>query len=301
MVSQVYYYNTDEFQAIADDYSNAKTRVEKITKHPHNNDQASVFGHAMEAIPTFRRTASVPEKLENGDYLTTAGILAYTAVNAKEDLNDLISAGKQIYSKINPNYNYDPFYDRKNYQHEFSATRNVIGEKTLYDARANGNIFATKIIDAGNTTIDKTKLGQLLKKTFKIRTEDIQKIDTIRNADGYCAKAFKFNSSVLGGKTIARAMKRTTIAGVVVMGLFELPKIAEEIMKGDNFFEHVGNGAKQVVKSAGNVALTTAGIALGGAIGAKHLGATGSLIGMGLGAVTGSKASNILQTAIGQD
>lgn len=299
MVSQVYYYNTDKFQAIADDYSNTKTRVEKITKQPHNNSQASVFERAMEAIPTFRRTASLPDKLENGDYLTTAGILAYTAVNAKEDLNDVISAGKQIYSKINPDYGYDPLYDRKNYQHEFSATRNVIGEKALYDARANGNLFATKVIDSGNTTIDATKFGQWVKKTLKIRTENIQKIDAIRNSDGYCAKAYKFKSPVLGGKTIARAMKRTTVAGVAVVGLFELPKIAKEAMKGDNFFEHSGNGARQVVKSAGNVVLTVAGIALGGAIGAKHLGATGSLIGMGVGAIVGSKISNNFQAAIG--
>ena len=250
MVSQVYYLNTDKFQAIADDYSNIKTRVEKITKQPHNDSQASVFGRAMEAIPTFRRTASVSDKLKNGDYLTTAGILAYTAVNAKEDLNDLISAGKQIYSKINPNYNYDPLYDRKNYQHEFSATRNLIGEKTLYDARANGNPFASKVVDASNTTIDNTKFGQWVKKTFKIKTEDIQKIDAIRNVDGYCARAYKFKSSVIGGEAIARAMKRTTVAGVTVMGLFELPKIAKETMKGDNIFEHVENGAKQVKSTA---------------------------------------------------
>ena len=261
-------------------------------------NEISVFT-ALEVFPTVRRTASVPDKINKGDYLTTAGVLAYTAVNAREDLNDVISAGKQIRSKIDPTYHYDQLYDRKNYQHEFSATRNVIGEKALYDARANGNPFATKIIDAGNTTIDATKFGQWIKKTFKIKTEDIQKIDAIKNSDGYCAKAYKFKSSVLGGKTIARAMKRTTVAGVAVMGILELPKIVKETMKGDNLSEHVKNGTKQIVKSTGNVALTTAGIAIGGAIGAKHLGATGSLIGMGLGAVVGSKISNNFQAAIG--
>ena len=35
---------------------------------------------------------------------------------------------------------------------------------------------------------------------------------------------------------------------------------------------------KQTLKSAGNVALTTAGIAIGGAVGAQHIGATGSLM-----------------------
>ncbi len=112
-------------------------------------------------------------------------------------------------------------------------------------------------------------------------------------------KAYKFKSSVVGGEIVARGMKRTTVAGIAVIGLFELPKIVKEIMKGDNFFEHVGNGAKQVINSAGNVALTTAGIAIGGALGAKYLGATGSIVGMGIGAVAGSKLSNQLQTATG--
>ena len=297
MNNQIYYLNTDKFPAIANDYSEAKTRAEKITKQKGIGTDNSVFT-ALEVIPTVRRTASIPDKIDKGDYLTTAGILAYTAVNAREDLNDVISAGKQIRSKLDPTYHYDQLYDRKNYQHEFSATRNVIGEEALYKARANGNFFAEKIVEIGNTTVDNTKFGQFVKKTFKISEDDVHKIDKIKNIDGSHAYAYKFKSSVLGGKTVARAMKRTTVAGVAVIGLFELPKIAKETMKGDNFFEHVESGAKQVVISAGNVVMTTAGIAICGAIGAKHLGATGSLIGMGVGAIAGTKLSNQLQSAI---
>ena len=253
---------------------------------------------ALEVIPTFRRTASVPDKIDKGDYLTTAGLLGYTLVNIKDDINDTISGGKQIYSKINKNFHYDPLYDRKNYQHEFSTTRNMIGEKALCKASVNGNPFAQKVMEAGNTTVDKTKFGQWVNKVFRISEADRHKVDKIKDCVGLRARAYKFESSILGGKTIARAMKRTTVLGVAVMGALEIPRIAKETMKGNNLFEHAENGAKQTIKSVGNVALTTAGIAICGAIGAKHIGATGSLIGMGLGAIVGSKISNQFQGAI---
>lgn len=298
MISQIYYCNANKFTGIANDYSDTKTRVEKITKQPSNEDN-TIFKCAIESLPMGRRIVGLKDKVENGEYIATAGALAYTAVNAKEDIRDTVSAVKQIYSKINPNFHYDPRYDRYNYQHEFSATRGMIGEKALYESANKGNPFATMIKKTGNTTIDSTRFGQWVSKVFKIKEDDIQKIDKIRNHDGKCAYAYKFESSILGGKTIARAMKRTTVLGVAVMGVLEAPKIISETMKGDSLLEHAKNGAKQIVKSSGNVVLTTAGIALGGAIGAKYIGATGSIVGMGLGAVIGSKASSTLQTAIG--
>lgn len=77
-----------------------------------------------------------------------------------------------------------------------------------------------------------------------------------------------------------------------------MPKIAKETLKGDNFFEQIKNGAKQILKSAGNVALTTTGIGICGAIGAQYIGASGSLIGMGIGAILGSKIFNQFQDVI---
>lgn len=298
MVSQVFYYNFNSFQDIANDYSDVKSRAEKIKVNQTKPNDDSVFSAALEAIPTFRRTSSIPDKINNGDYLTTAGVLGYTLVNIKEDIRDLVGAGKQIYSKVDKSYHYDPLYNRKEYQHAFSATRGMVGEEALYKAMAKGNPFAQAVMEAGNTTIDDTKFGKYVKKIFKISESDKHKVDKIQDFGGTRARAYKFKSSVLGGKTIARAMKRTTVAGVAVMGILELPKIVKETAKGDNFFEHVENGAKQTVKAVANVAINTASIGILGAVGAQKAGAAGSLIGMGLGAIAGSKLSNQLQNAI---
>ena len=260
-------------------------------------ENPSLF-YALEAVPTFRRTASIANKIDEGDYLATAGALGLTLINFQEDMRDLKIAGKQIYSKINKKYHYDPLYNRSTHQHDFSFTRGIIGEKYLNEQRQKGNPFAKKIYDL-DKTIDHTKVGEWIIEKFKIKETDVKKIDKIRSYDGKCAKAYQFKSSILGGKTIARAMKRTTLAGVAVMSLLEVPRVIKETAKGDNFFKHFKNGAKQTIKSAGNVAITTAGIGICGAIGAQHMGVAGSLIGMGIGAIASTKAINKLKEITG--
>lgn len=259
-------------------------------------NRESVFC-ALEIIPSARRTYSVSEKIDKKDYLGIAGILGYTLVNLKEDIRDTVSAAKQIYSKINPNYKYDPLYDRKNYQHSFSATRGMVGEKWLHERIKNQNPFAQKIYEL-DKTIDSTSFGEWIINKFKILECDSIKIEQIKNYKGRFARAYLFDSKIFGGKTIARAMKRTTLLGVVIIGLLELPKIAKEISNGKTFSKRTEKGSKQIFNSACSVILSTAGIAVLGALGAQYLGATGSLIGMGLGAIISNKASNKIQEII---
>lgn len=250
---------------------------------------------ALESIPTVRRVYNIPDKIKKSDYFPAIGAIGLTLVNIKEDIRDVKSAIKQIYSKINKNYHYDPLYDRKNYQHSFSFTRGVIGEKWLHDKIAEGNPFAQKIHEM-DKTIDKTKLGEWINEKFKIITEDSIKIVKIKNVNEKCARAYKFKSSVLGGKTIARAMKRTTIAGIAVMTAFEVPTIIKECLNSNSFSEKIKKCARQLIKSTANIILTTVGIGIGGAIGAKYIGATGSLIGMGIGAIASNKTINKIES-----
>ena len=62
----------------------------------------------------------------------------------------------------------------------------------------------------------------------------------------------------------------------------QLWKVNHRLVKnGKNFFEEAG-------KSAVTLATTLGATGILGAIGAKHLGPTGSLLGIGLGAITGA-------------
>ena len=300
MVSQVFYVNSDKIPSVAQDYIDIQARVENHSKQPKNHDpnhESSLFFCALESIPTLRRTSSLSDKAENGEYASIAGILGLTLVNIKEDWRDVVSAAKQIYSKINPNYHYDPLYNRHDFQHGFSFTKGLIGEEYMYKKIEEGNKIAQKVREL-DVTIDDTALGKLIINNLQVKKEEIKTIDGIKNAVGCRARAYKFSSKVFGGAMTTRAMKRTTVAGVLVAAAVELPKVFSEATKGDNFFEQGENFAKQIVKSSVNVVSATAGIAYGGAIGAKYGGAAGSIIGMGVGAVLGSKVSNKIQGVI---
>ena len=52
MVSQVFYINSDKFPTIANDYSEAQTRAEKITHQPKKTADNSLFPCAVEAVHT---------------------------------------------------------------------------------------------------------------------------------------------------------------------------------------------------------------------------------------------------------
>ena len=108
-------------------------------------------------------------------------------------------------------------------------------------------------------------------------------------------KAKVYESKNLFGDLTARAMTRTTKLGVLALAAFEVPKIFKALNQGDDISEQASNGVKQTVKSGINLASITAGIASGGAIGAKKFGATGSLVGMAAGAIFGSFTSKKIQ------
>lgn len=254
----------------------SQDRRRGVDRREQQQEHSSVF-YALESVPTFRRAYSISDNVDKGDYIPALGLAGLAAINFKEDMRDVASACKQIYSKIDKTYHYDPLYDRKNYQHEFSFFRGTLIEKWLHKKIENGNNIANKLYEADKTIYD-TKFGELVQKIFGIEKVDARRIKDIKDFQGVKARAYSFKSTVLGGEITARAMQRTTLLGVIVIGLLELPKIFKSDKK-----------IKQAEKSAISFVSITAGIGYGGAIGSKYAGATGSLIGMGIGAILGNK------------
>lgn len=149
-------------------------------------------------------------------------------------------------------------------------------------------------------TLYETKVGKMLQKVFGIEElETSHKVEKIHDVRGKCARASQFTSKVIGGETIARAAKRLPLLSIIALGVLELPKIFKATSEGNNILEQTKNTAKQTLKSGVNVASTFAGIGVFGALGSKYGGATGSLVGMGVGAVFGSLTSKKLQEVIG--
>lgn len=269
MVSKVFYLNSDKFPAIVDDCQQIKDRVE----NKHDNEYLCVF----EALPPVRRTLSIPDKIKNGDTTTALGMASLALINLPEDLRDIRGAYRQLNGA-------KASYDTRNYQHSFSFFKGTAIEEWFYKHVDRGAKWANWLRKNDRTLAD-TKIGEkVLKRTGSGITDIIE--TSITNFKGEQALAVKYGGSIFGELT-GRALRRTTVLGIVAMALLEVPKIFKSDEK-----------IKQTAKSAVNVASITAGIGYCGAIGSKYCGATGSLIGMGVGAILGSTLSNKMQQAI---
>lgn len=133
-------------------------------------------------------------------------------------------------------------------------------------------------------TLWDTKIGEWIQEKLGVGVGDvptsIKKITyTEQNKSYVPAKVFKTSNPF--ADITARALTRTSKLGAIAFGGIEAAHVAHEVSNGKNFFAEAGKSA---------VTLGTTLIATGvlGAIGAKHLGPTGSLLGMGLGAITGA-------------
>ena len=138
-------------------------------------------------------------------------------------------------------------------------------------------------------TLWDTKLKNYISKKFDINTTPIN--TTIKNITDSETKpslvlAKQFTTKSPFGELTARAMTRTTKIGAAVLGGLETAHLIKEISDGEN-------ALKATAQSAINFTSSIAGIGYGGAIGAKHFGPAGSLIGMGLGAIAGNSISKV--------
>lgn len=301
VVSQVLYYNqTQQYPQIQKDYKDVQKHVQKT-----DSTDATVEKAALESIPMFRRVATLPEKIQDGDTIPALGLASLALINLPEDMRDVKAAGGQLKSILSGK-KFEGAYDYKNYQHDFSFFRGTLLEPLVDLKKAGNKERAQKLLDLDKTLLE-TSFGQKIQKLLNVEIAgktNVQKYntetktwETVRDVNGIRRKATAFEGSAFG-KLTARALNRTTLLGVAALSLLEIPKVLNAMGDASNIAEQAGNTAKQTIKSGVNLASVTAGIAYGGAIGSKYGGPLGSLVGMGAGAVFGSLVSKNAQAAI---
>lgn len=262
---------------------------------------------ALEALPPVRRIVSIPDKLDQDDGAAALGAASLALINLPEDWRDIKQSAKQIqaWSKdkdYKGSYNVENY---KDYQHPFSFFKGTLLHNIANPNQSKNPELASKLLKTDRTLFD-TKIGDKIVQMLHVDVEEVIEtpIKTIMHTDSSPSyiNAYKFKGNgrfAILGELTARAMTRTTLLGVGAMSLLELPKILKARKHGKNIEEKAESTGKQLIKSTMNVALTTAGIGYGGALGFKKFGATGSLIGMGFGAVLGSYISKKAQNSIG--
>lgn len=264
-----------------------------------------VFKCFAESLPPARRLASLKEKWDDGDMASVAGALALTAVNFPEDKRDIESACIQLGNFFKGKPCQDA-YNYRDFQHEFSFFRGTMLEPLVDPSKTKNQELAYKLASLDKSLL-KTSFGKKILGWLKVEECDFEKVKSFnkttkqweisKDINGCSRLAIKFKGSNFGVLT-ARAMSRTTLIGVGVTALFELPNLYKSLKKGDTISEKADSVVKQTFKSGLNIAATTAGIAYGGAIGSKYGKSFGSLIGMGIGAVVGNLSSKKLQEAL---
>ncbi len=267
-----------KFPQIQQDYEEVKKRVDK------ENKLSSIF----DVCPIFRRVERVPDKIEADDYIPAAGLVSLAVLNAPEDWRDMKSAYSQMKAASNGK-SFTPSYDYKKAQHPFSFFRGTLLHKFVTPATSPCPKFAKWLLK-NDTTLWDTKLKQFIINKFDVKETPIDtKIENITstkdNPSHVIAKQFVTKSPF--GELTARAMTRTTKIGAAVLGGLEAAHLVKEISDGEN-------AIKSAAKSAISFTSSVAGIGYGGAIGAKHFGPVGSLVGMGIGAIAGNKVSDLI-------
>lgn len=271
----------DKFPEIANDYINIRNCIDK------DSANSVVF----EAVPVYGRISSLPEKLAEKDYTPAMGIVSLAILNGPEEISDVFSAYNQIRKGFPKPVTFHSGYDNKTAQHPFSFFRGTILHEYMnpLSPKCPHPKVAAWLIKQDKTLWD-TKIGEWFKKKFKIETKnintDIPRIDyTESNKKMVKAKVFKTSNPF--ADITARALTRTSKLGAIALGGIEAAHVVHEVSNGKNFFAEAG-------KSALTLGTTLCATGVLGAIGAKHLGPTGSLLGMGVGAIAGAVVSKAM-------
>ncbi len=274
-------YGDEKFPEIYSDYKSLKNSIS-------GESSSNVI---FEGLPMYGRIYSIPDKMEKKDYTPAMGMISLAVLNGPEDLRDVFSAYKQIKNKFPKPVTFHSGYDNKIAQHPFSFFRGTILNDYLNpSSKECPNPKAAAWLIKQDKTLWDTKFGEWIQKKLDIKKgdmlTDIEQIDsTPKLKKKVYANIFKTNNPFKD--ILARAMTRTPVLGVAAMGAIETAHIAHEVKNGKNFFEESG-------KSLLTLGTTLAATGILGAIGAKHLGPTGSLAGIGLGAISGAAVSSTI-------
>lgn len=247
-----------------------------------HSEELSEFYHPVvfEGLPVVGKLNSVPEKMEDKNFLS-AGILgSLAALNGPEELRDVFEAYKQIKSMMTGT-TYKAPYNYKEYQHPFSFFRGTLLHNVLNpnNPKNISKKLSTFVVNKDKSFIE-TEIGQKFLKKTKIFVEETKtpiKDITYTYDNKVYVNAFKFMGKNSLNKFTARAMTRTPVIGLSVYGGLEGINACHEIKKGKDTATEIGKAAARWSTSA-----IITGIC--GAAG-SFVGPVGSLIGTSLGAI----------------
>lgn len=293
------------YPQITYNYENSKKRITNSLAKVQSNLSKLGLNYALMAAPPYRRTSAIPNKMGNDEIIYSLGMASLGVVNITGDSKDIKEAAKQVFLNVQGK-KYTGVYDFKNYQHDFSLCHGTLLERFV-DTKRIKNAKLEKAIESMDKTLLNTSFGRKVldlfgvketkKEAFKQFNKSTKTWDIVKDVNGKIKYAHGFSGNKFGVLT-AHVLARTIIAEFMVFSLVEIPLIYRAAKKEGSVKEKVENILKQTAKSTITVVSLFAGFGYIGAIGSKYFKIFGSLAGMGLGAIIGTKVSQKINQKI---
>ena len=263
-------------------------RLETKTNRHSQINQTTL--NALSPLPTVRRIQSLPDTLEENNYPRAGLLVGLAAANFPADLKEMSFAGEEIKNIFTAKNIKEAFKGLKGrpYQHEMSFFRdtilNKLPAKNAWLANADKTLFSTRF-------------GEFLQDKFKLGVDCSDIGETTDKLTGKKIIGFKFTGNA-AQKTLARALHRIPVIGLITTSALELPALIKAISKTEGNTLDKGKAfSKQLIKSAGYIGFTTAAISIAGAITFPYS-AVLSLAGMAIGSTIGLMASKELNKLV---
>ena len=251
------------------------------------NTQEEIATCSLSSVPFFRRAFAVKQAHDDNDDWKAYGKLAILLNFLFEDGRDFKASLEQIVNKIKGVGSTIP----KEFQIPFSYTRGTLSAHLINKMGKLGDM-----IYSSDKTLYSLKLSAKLLDKLGLASEDILRT-SVKDIKGNYVDAIKLEGKPLA-VLIGRAMLRTPVQGIYILSALELAAIYKAFTKPDKTKDRLTKGSKQIAKSIVNVSSMIIFTSLLGALGASKAGATGSLIGLGVGAYSSTKVSNQINRLI---
>lgn len=263
---------------------------------PQNHNTRNLVLYTLTPILPIRRTASLPDDIENHNLLRALGMVLLASIFFPEDIRDLRDCLKHLGSKVSSKIKYGPKFNYNDYQVSFAFFR---GSSIQFLVNKLGKVGY--YLHKSDITLFDTKFGKFIRNLLHVKIVDT--IDTgrkipviIKDETGnYIKKDVSVFAQKLSGsfisKMICRSTQRIMLWEVAIFSAAWLPTIIKSFLKPNQGENKYKSFRKQLVKSVSNVVVIFGSIGLVGAIGSRK-GPLGHILGMGAGATIGMFTSN---------
>jgi hypothetical protein len=245
--------------------------------------------YAFGFIPPVRRVQSLPDSVKDNNWIRVALLLGMAGINFPRDYTEVQRAWNEGISIKKNGIKNTKFIDA---QRPFHLLKGTMVEKWAEKYPKFKKVF--NALDKFDKTLYDTKFGKLICKWLDVKETGGHSFNN--TGIGTSREFGKFFEENYFKKVIGKSLLRVSRLSLITTALFEVPALLKSLTQKEPTGEKAKSVTKQVIKSAGYVALMSGGTAIAGAMAGSSL--IAQLFGMGIGAGLALMASHSINRKI---